>query len=225
MCEEPDDIAEGMTKRKSRTQQADPRLAANNGTLRLREQARLSAVEHAELEPSTLLVVLALYRAFAVLDRNQSEEIAQIGLNPTQFNILMSLHRLGRPLQMGELAALLVVKPSNLSGIVNTLCERGLARREINASDQRSLVTVITPSGERLLAGFAPKHWAHLARIMADIGDQDRLQLANLLRSLISSIEKAESVAAAGHKSRAATPRGKRGRANETVRAWSQRQT
>jgi len=95
---------------------------------------------------------------------------------------------------MGELAALLVVKPSNLSGIVNTLCARGLARREINSSDQRSLVTVITPAGERLLANFAPKHWAHLARIMADFGEQDCVALANLLRGLIESIENSESV-------------------------------
>jgi DNA-binding MarR family transcriptional regulator len=206
---------------KTRAQTSSPDAANDEKPLRLSEQARISAFEHPGLQPNSLLVVLALYRAFAVLDRDQSEEIAQIGLNPTQFNILMSLHRLGRPLAMGELAALLVVKPSNLSGIVNTLCERGLARREINTSDQRSLVTVITPAGERMLASFIPRHWAHLARIMGEFREPDRVALVNLLRSLIASIENSDVPATEGPR-RLRTANGRRARPGNSGRARSQ---
>jgi len=175
---------------------ASRRRTGTNG-MRLLEQAHLSAAEHPELEPTTLLVVLALYRAFAVLDRNQAGEVARIGLNVTQFNVLMTLHRLGRGLTMGELASLLVVRPANLSGIVNALCERGLVRRDINMADQRSLMATITPAGERLLAGFLPSHWSQLARIMAGVGERERGTLILLLRRLIRSIETGRGAGAA----------------------------
>jgi DNA-binding MarR family transcriptional regulator len=184
-----------MSSARKKTEAPGTTAAGTAAPLRLRDQAHMSAQQHQALNPSSLLVVLALYRAFAVLDRDQAEEIATIGLNVTQFNILMSLHRLGRPLSMGELATLLVVRPTNLSGIMNSLAERALVRREINADDQRSLMARITPAGEKLLAGFAPGHGTHLDRLMQDLPESDRAQLVELLRRLIQSISHAQNTA------------------------------
>ena len=153
------------------------------------DQVAVSVAHDEALDGSALLVLLAIYRAFAVLDRDQSEEVAGMGLTPLQFNILTTLHRSDQPLTMGALAEMLVVRPTNLSGNINTLAERGLIRRELNVSDQRSLLAVITPAGIAFLAARLPSHWRRLERLMDALSREQRSQLVGLLKLLVQSIE------------------------------------
>ncbi len=155
----------------------------------LSDQVSVSAVLDKALDGSALWVLLALYRAFGVLDRDQTEEVAQFGLNPLQFNILTTLQRTGKPTTMGALAAMLVVKPNNLSGNINTLVERGLVKRELNAADQRSLLAVLTPEGRAWLDQNLPSHWRRLERLMYGLSREKRLQLVALLKELNMSIQ------------------------------------
>ena len=163
------------------------------------DQVAVSVAIDGALDGSALLVLLAIYRAFAVLDRDQSEEVAGMGLTPLQFNILTTLHRSHQPLTMGALAEMLVVRPTNLSGNINTLAERGLVRRELNVSDQRSLLAVITPAGDAFLAAHLPNHWRRLERLMDRLSREQRAQLVGLLKLLVQSIaaEKQKSIAQA----------------------------
>lgn len=163
------------------------------------DQVAVSVASHDALDGSALLVLLAIYRAFAVLDRDQSEEVAGMGLTPLQFNILTTLHRSDQPLTMGALAEMLVVRPTNLSGNIKTLSERGLVRRELNISDQRSLLAVITPAGVAFLAVHLPKHWRRLERLMDRLSREQRTQLVGLLKLLVQSIaaEQQKSIAEA----------------------------
>lgn len=163
------------------------------------DQVTVSVAHDEALDGSALLVLLAIYRAFAVLDRDQSEEVAGMGLTPLQFNILTTLHRSHQPLTMGALAEMLVVRPTNLSGNINTLAERGLVRRELNVSDQRSLLAVITPAGVAFLAARLPNHWRRLERLMDALSRVQRSQLVGLLKLLVQSIaaEQQKSIAEA----------------------------
>ena len=176
---------------------AKPKQPTDAGTRRkapasrLREQVRLSAAQFPGMDASALLVVMAMYRAFAVLDRDQAEEVAAAGLTVSQFNVLAVLRRMPAPLGMGELAALLVVRPTNLSGIVGSLCERGLVRRELSPTDQRSVIASLTPPGRRLMDRFLPGHWQHLESLMAGLGERQRLALVALLRQLVASVQAA----------------------------------
>lgn len=167
--------------------------------LHLIDQVAVSVAHDEALDGSALLVLLAIYRAFAVLDRDQSEEVAGMGLTPLQFNILTTLHRSHQPLTMGALAEMLVVRPTNLSGNINTLAERGLVRRELNVSDQRSLLAVITPAGVAFLAARLPNHWRRLERLMDALSREQRSQLVGLLKLLVQSIaaEQQKSIAQA----------------------------
>ena len=163
------------------------------------DQVAVSVALDEALDGSALLVLLAIYRAFAVLDRDQSEEVAGMGLTPLQFNILTTLHRSHQPLTMGALAEMLVVRPTNLSGNINTLAERGLVRRELNVSDQRSLLAVITSAGSAFLAAHLPDHWRRLERLMEPLSREQRSQLVGLLKLLVQSIaaEQQKSIAQA----------------------------
>lgn len=156
--------------------------------LHLSDQVAVSAMLDSALDGTALWVLLAFYRAFAMLDRDQAEEVAAMGLSPLQFNILTTLQRTRQPTTMGALASMLVVKPTNLSGNINTLAEKGLIRRELNAADQRSLLAVLMPEGEALLRKHLPPHWRRLERLMGGLTRAQRLQLVTLLRQLTTSI-------------------------------------
>ena len=179
-----------------------PRAKVPNATgqplpTRLYAQVEITAKRHKSLDRSTLHLLLAMYRCFATLDRNQSDAVSKIGLTGTQFNILTTLERVGRPISMGEMAAMMVLQPTNLSGIVNALATRGLLRREVSTVDQRSFFVMLTAAGQRLLDEFLPDHWRHLETMMNGLTEADRVSLINLLRKLMGSIEDAELAAPA----------------------------
>lgn len=156
---------------------------------RLSDQVAVSAARHKDLDGTALWVLLAVYRAFATLDRDQSDEVATIGLTPLQFNILTTLQRAHQPTTMGALAAMLVVKPNNLSGNISSLVDQGLVKRELNVSDQRSLLAVLTPHGETFLAEHLPPHWQRLERLMGGLSRAEKLQLVGLLNQMSKSIQ------------------------------------
>jgi DNA-binding MarR family transcriptional regulator len=168
--------------------------------VRLREQAQQSAEEFKNLNPSTLLVVLAMYRAFGVIDHNQTEELAPAQLNSTQFNVLTVLHRVRNPLTMRQLAELMAVRRTNLSGIIKTLRIRGLVQQQLNEHDTRSLLVTLTEEGERFLQGFLPAHWRHIESLLAGMGEEQRSQLVRLLEELVRSIKAAEEGSAQDRK-------------------------
>lgn len=157
--------------------------------LHLSDQVAVAAALDKTLDGSALWVLLGLYRAFATLDRDQAQEVGSIGLSPLQFNILTVLQRTGQPTTMGALAGMLVVKPTNLSGNINSLIKRGLVKRELNAGDQRWLLAVLTPNGEAFLSEHLPGHWRRLERLMFGLSREKRIQLVGLLRELLASIE------------------------------------
>jgi DNA-binding MarR family transcriptional regulator len=172
----------------------------------LSDQVSVSAALDKALDGSALWVLLSMYRAFAILDRDQADEVAEMGLSPLQFNILMTLQRTGQPTTMGALAAMLVVKPNNLSGNFNALVEKGFVRRDLNASDQRSILATLTDKGREFLAEKVPGHWRRLERLMHGLSREKRLQLVALLKDLVGSIndeqQREEAARASEKKSR-----------------------
>jgi DNA-binding MarR family transcriptional regulator len=182
--------------------------------LHLSHQVAASAALDKTLDGSALWVLLAVYRAFSILDRDQAEEVGTMGLSPLQFNILTTLQRTRVPTTMGALASMLVVKPNNLSGNISTLAEKGLIRRELNSADQRSLLAVLTPEGEAFLKKHLPAHWLRLERLMGGLTREQRLQMVTLLQKLTTSIEgeqqrESESPVSDAKKKVSARPRGK----------------
>lgn len=175
-----------MQKLKKKLSNGD---ATGQPVLHLSDQVAISAALDKALDGTALWVLLAIYRAFAILDRDQADEVGGMGLSPLQFNILTTLQRTRQPTTMGALASMLVVKPNNLSGNINTLAELGLIRRELNASDQRSLLAVLTAEGEAFLREHLPAHWRRLERLMSGLTREQRLQLVALLKELTTSIE------------------------------------
>jgi DNA-binding MarR family transcriptional regulator len=73
----------------------------------------------------------------------------ELGLRPASFG---ALRMLDRPRTMSEIAAVLHCDNSNVTGIVDGLEEKGLARRQPSESDRRVKLIGLTAEGRRVRA-------------------------------------------------------------------------
>lgn len=106
-------------------------------------------------------------------------EIARkLGVRPAG---LGALRHLGEPRTMSEIAGYLHCDPSNVTGIVDGLEEKGLAERRPSERDRRVKLIELTPAGRRtrgrLIAEMAvPPGW------LQALSEKDQRTLRDLLR-------------------------------------------
>jgi DNA-binding MarR family transcriptional regulator len=106
-------------------------------------------------------------------------EIArQLDLRPAAMGTLKALDR---PRTMSEIAQHLRCDPSNVTGIVDGLEEKGLALREPSPEDRRVKLIALSAEGRRLRARLTkamerPPAW------IEDLPEADRKTLRDLLR-------------------------------------------
>src|SRR5947209_16520164 len=120
------------------------------------EQSRLNAwhaflVAHAALEP--------------ILNR---ELEAACGLPLRWFDVLVQLHKTPhKRLAMTELANAVLLSKSGLTRLVDRIEEAALVERASAPGDRRSLLIVLTSSGEKMLKRAAPIHGNGIRRHFA----------------------------------------------------------
>lgn len=120
--------------------------------------------------------------------------LARHGLSDNEFRLLAGLVRSGEPYRCApsDLAGRYVpVTSGGLTGLANKLEQRGLIRRVMHPSDQRSVLIELTEPG-RALAFTAMSGVAALeGALMAGLSQAERNQTNRLLRKLLHSIEAA----------------------------------
>jgi|SRR5215203_2506145 len=107
----------------------------------------------------------------------------ELDLRPAAFG---TLRMLGEPRTMSEVAEALHCDNSNVTGIVDSLEEKGLARRRPSESDRRVKLIELTPEGrrvhKRLAEAFAtPPEW------MSTLSEKDRKALRDLLQRAVAT--------------------------------------
>jgi DNA-binding MarR family transcriptional regulator len=106
-----------------------------------------------------------------------------LGLRPPAFG---ALRLLDRPRTMSEIAAVLHCDNSNVTGIVDGLEEKGLARRRPSEGDRRVKLIELTPEGRKLRvrlqrAVAKPPAWVER------LSEEDRRTLRDVLRRAADS--------------------------------------
>lgn len=71
-------------------------------------------------------------------------------------------------IRISELAELAHCELSRLSHLITRLERRGLVRRESDPSDGRYTLAILTEAGSRHLEAAAPRHVAHVRRLIFD---------------------------------------------------------
>jgi DNA-binding MarR family transcriptional regulator len=139
-----------------------------------------------ELDRTAFAVVGRISR-LAVLLQGQLEPVFAVhGLTGAEFDVLAALRRAGRPYRLtpGDLSRALIVTSGGLTPRLQALEKRGLIRREPDPDDGRSIPVVLTRSGKQLVEGVLTEHIRNEDRLISRLGDDERNQLAVLLRAL-----------------------------------------
>jgi DNA-binding MarR family transcriptional regulator len=102
----------------------------------------------------------------------------ELGLRPATFGTVRALEE---PKTMSEIAAFLHCDPSNVTGIVDGLEERGLATRTPAEQDRRVKLIALTPEGRRIRTRLVkaiekPPAW------LTELSAADQRTLRDLLR-------------------------------------------
>ena len=99
-------------------------------------------------------------------------EDTKTGVGPAQLSALSVLVFNG-PKRLNELAALEQVRPPTMSRIADGLVKQGLAQRQSQASDRRSVWVSATPAGKRILLQGKARRVRALTRRLATLSGHD----------------------------------------------------
>lgn len=143
--------------------------------------------ERPDLEASPMGIVGRIQRASRLLERGLSENFARHDLQLWEFDILGTLRRAGPPhrLTAGALSASSMVTSGAITNRIDRLVARGLVTRETDPDNRRSVVIALTPSGLSLVDDVLVPHVTNEDRLLASLSEEEREQLASLLRTLL----------------------------------------
>lgn len=128
------------------------------------------------LRRAQLAVFQDFWRAFEAYD-----------IRPAQYAVLIVIER-NPGLRQSQVSAALNIKCANLVALLDSLEQRGLAKRVPVATDRRSYALHLTEDGAALLKKLAELSAAHEARVSTHIGEAGRTELLRLLHGVIDAV-------------------------------------
>ena len=134
-------------------------------------------------------ILLNFIDAYDRLMVHFSKLMSAYGLSPAVFNVLMILSRnSGKKFKQHDISKLLLVSRANVTGLVNTLVRKGLAKRAADPKDRRAWLVKITSKGKALLEAYLPSHYAEAHRIFSGFKPAEKKEMNQLLCKFKSGI-------------------------------------
>ena len=135
-------------------------------------------------DPTQFLPTLqALVHCYQAFESYSAAHVREIGLTPPQFDIIATLGNTAG-MTATELGEKTLITKGTLTGVVDRLADRGLVTRSAHASDGRSQIIRLTPSGETLFARVFPAHMAHMAACFAGVSAAEHVRMQSSLHAL-----------------------------------------
>jgi MarR family transcriptional regulator, organic hydroperoxide resistance regulator len=116
-------------------------------------------------------VLTALHRAAHVTVHVLGAELAHLGLNASEQNVLAVLAD-GQVRSVGELAAATGTKPSTLTSVLDRLERQGHLERDVDYGDRRSVLIAPTRSGQEVAAAVHAASAALESSALASLSKQ-----------------------------------------------------
>jgi DNA-binding MarR family transcriptional regulator len=147
--------------------------------------------ERPDLPVAPVGVVSRLARVRTHLDVALAEVFAGFDLTPADFQVLVTLRRVGSPFRLGQarLMDTLGLTSGTVSVRLARLERRGVVVREPDPEDKRSSTVRLTGEGLELFDRIAPLHLAGEDQLLSALTPDEQTQLADLLRKLLVSFE------------------------------------
>lgn len=104
-----------------------------------------------------------------------------------RFDMMAQLQRVPEGMKMSDLSRYMMVTNGNITGITDQLEKEGMVERIKVASDRRSSLIRLTPKGKKTFAEMAQVHEQWINELFADMTEQNRHMLFDLLGQLKSA--------------------------------------
>lgn len=98
----------------------------------------------------------------------------------THLSAMATLHKKG-PMSAGDLAACERVQPPSMTKVLAALEQKGLVTREAHPTDRRQAIIVLTPAGIELLDSERRQRDAWLAQRLAQLTDDERAAVRDVI--------------------------------------------
>ena len=149
------------------------------------------ATERPGMDVSPMQVFGRLARANRLMEQQLDTAFGRHGLDSGSFDVLATLLRDGAPHRMtaGSLQRSAMITSSAVAQRLNRLEGRGLVTRSQNPDDARATDVTLTERGREMISAALPDHVANEHRLLHGLSARQRTDLAELLRSLILSVE------------------------------------
>ena len=128
----------------------------------------------------TMQELVGAYQAFTSYS---DSHVRQLGLTPSQFDVIAALGGTNG-MSMGKVAAKTLVTKGTLTGIIDRLEQKKLVRREVPEGNRRSFTLVLTPKGEDVYKEAFPAHIAYLKQRFERLEPSELELLRVLLQKL-----------------------------------------
>jgi DNA-binding MarR family transcriptional regulator len=154
---------------------------------RILEQWR---AERPDLDCSPMGIIGRISQLQREVNLAQRATFARHGLDVPSFDVLAALRRAGPPYQLTptELMRTALVTSGAITQRLDRLEERGLITRERSRDDGRAVVVSLTDTGREALDAALPDHLDTERKLLDGLSDDDREQLAGLLRRLLVTL-------------------------------------
>jgi DNA-binding MarR family transcriptional regulator len=147
----------------------------------------LSEVESTKL-PDVLQFMQLLWAVVHGLDRKSKQMAGDVGVTGPQ-RLVLRLVGLFPGMSAGDLASVLRVHPSTLTGVLQRLVEQQLVARSGAPGDRRRAVLRLTKRGARVNAAQHGTVEAAIAQALEGVSDRDRMATRRVLERLAAHLE------------------------------------
>jgi DNA-binding MarR family transcriptional regulator len=149
------------------------------------EVERLARQQQADPDCSPLEVqaVVWLIRAHTAVAAAHAEALRPLGLSPSAFYVLLALRNTpGEVLEPCQLADRLLISRPSVTGLLDTLQDKGYVVRRRHEDDRRRVLVELTVSGHRITDQHLPAHHERNARLLEDLTEDELCTLVDALR-------------------------------------------
>jgi DNA-binding MarR family transcriptional regulator len=144
------------------------------------------ARERPDLDATPIGVIGRMSRVARALEARLEPVYAEHGLEPGWHDLLATLRRQGPPftLRPTDLTNASMLTSSATTKRLDKLEAKGLVTREPDPGDRRGTLIRLTEQGRELIDGVTGPHLANEHRLLEALSEEERDQLAALLRKL-----------------------------------------
>jgi DNA-binding MarR family transcriptional regulator len=147
--------------------------------------------ERPDLDVAPLQVLSRVSRLARRLDLDRAQAFARHSLEGWEFDVLSALRRSGDPYELspGQLIRQTLVTSGTMTNRVDRLERRGLVSRSPDPHDRRGVIVRLTPAGQRTVDAAMADLLERERDLLGELSQQDRDDLAGMLRRLLSPFE------------------------------------